>query len=146
MTRVALAVMIVVAAACGRRDAERDRMQKQIDELSAEVGRLKQEAAHQQAQQQPAEAPVPEPPSTGPSIPACRDYVAAVEAYVECDRVPQASREATRNAMAQMRASWRPDLPEDARAAAASACATATEAIRKGAAAVGCTPHPERGP
>jgi len=135
-------VAIVVATACGRRDAEVARMQKQIDDLTAEVARLKQEAA----QHQPAEAPVPEAPSIAASIPACHDYIAAVEAYLACDKVPPAAREATRNAMTQMRSAWHADMPDDARAAAANACATATQALLDGAAAIGCPRHAERGP
>lgn len=146
MIRIALATVIVVATACGR-DPNVDKLSKRIDELSQEVDQLKQQAAEQQTQHPPAEAPLPERPHVGePTVPACRDYLAAVESYLECDKVKGPVRDAVRESLTKMRATWSADMSDDARKAAASGCAAATEALQKGAATLGCPPHAERGP
>ncbi len=145
MKWVVILAIVVAAPACGRRDAEVARMQKQIDDLTAEVARLKQEAADQQ--RAASEARLPERPGVGePTVPACRDYLAAIESYLECDRVSAPARAAVRDSVTKMRGTWSDNMSEDARKAAATACAASTEALQQGAAAAGCPPHGQRGP
>lgn len=88
----------------------------------------------------PAEVPVVEPDrDTG--LPACDQYVAAMERYLQCDKVPQAARDGSGQGMAAMKSNWDDtrNMPADARRAANDACRQALDALTQGAAAIGCS-------
>lgn len=79
------------------------------------------------------------PPSyTG--MPACDDYLALVERYLNCDQFPQAARDSTRQATDQMRQAWRDmaAMPADVRRTAEDACKQASDAMRQAGSAMGC--------
>ena len=74
----------------------------------------------------------------GTGIAECDAYIAIVERYVVCDKIPQASRDAVRQGLDQMKAGWNPGMPDDAKKAAADACRAGTDAVKQGATAIGC--------
>ena len=71
----------------------------------------------------------------------CDAYIAAVEKFVTCDTVPQASRDATKQGLDGMKAAWgdTAGMPEEAKKAANDSCKQATDALKQGASAMGCT-------
>lgn len=77
-------------------------------------------------------------------VPECDSYLAVVEKYMACEKVPQAARDAQKQARDQMRSSWAnwSGLPEDSRkmaqANAATACSTALSSLKVAASASGC--------
>jgi len=73
-------------------------------------------------------------------IEACDAYVAAVTKYVECDKVPDAARDATKKGLDQMQAAWADmdKMPDEAKKAAGDGCKQAVDALKKGAEAIGC--------
>jgi len=80
--------------------------------------------------------------STG--VAECDSYLAALEKYMNCANVPQAARDAQKQAADQMRTSWASwaGLPEDARKvaqdAAKTSCTTALTTLKQAATASGC--------
>src|SRR5512142_160927 len=81
--------------------------------------------------------------STG--VAECDSYLAAVEKYLNCAKVPQAVRDGQAMSAKQMRSSWASwaTMPEDARkaaqAAAKTSCASALTAVKQAASASGCS-------
>ena len=71
-------------------------------------------------------------------IAECDEYIKVVEKYVSCDKIPQASRDATKQGLDTMKKGWGPSMPDDAKKAAADACKAGTDAVKQGASAVGC--------
>jgi len=77
-------------------------------------------------------------------VPECDAYLAAVDQYMACEKVPQAARDAQKQAKDQMRSGWASwsSLPEDSRkmaqANAATACTTALNSLKVAASASGC--------
>jgi hypothetical protein len=77
-------------------------------------------------------------------VPECDAYLAAVDKYMACEKVPQAARDAQKQATDQMRSGWASwsSLPEDSRkmaqANAATACATGLSSLKVAASASGC--------
>jgi hypothetical protein len=78
--------------------------------------------------------------ATKTGIPECDTYVALVKSYIECDKVPDQARDATRKGLEQMQEAWASikDLPPGTIKVAADGCKTASDALRKGADALGC--------
>jgi hypothetical protein len=80
--------------------------------------------------------------STG--VAECDSYLAALEKYMNCQNVPQAARDAQKQAADQMRNGWASwaGLPEDARKvaqdAAKTSCTTALTTLKTAATASGC--------
>ncbi len=80
------------------------------------------------------------PPPTSTGEPACDDYVAKMERFLACDKVPADAREGGRMGLDAMRQSWG-DLsqqPEANRKAAADGCKVAADAIVESGKAMGC--------
>jgi hypothetical protein len=133
--------------ACGDRlgTAEQEkmmaRMQPFMQELMADVGAP------------PAVSTQPEEPSydleaaaawtSGPtSVAACDGYLAVLDGYQACDKVPPQAIEVTRSAVALMAEGWaalrRPDGPVEARRAAAAGCMANVSALQHSMAALDC--------
>ncbi len=80
--------------------------------------------------------------STG--VAECDSYLAALDKYMKCDKVPQAARDAQQASAQQMRNGWATwaNLPESARKAAQDAaktsCTTALNSLKQAATATGC--------
>jgi hypothetical protein len=78
--------------------------------------------------------------STG--IPACDRYVAAMDKFTQCPAVPQATKDATRQGIDQIKQSWQmlrdPSVPPEAKQAANDACLQAVDALKQAGAAMGC--------
>ncbi len=85
---------------------------------------------------EPAKA---EPTSTG--LAECDAYIAAVEKFVVCDKVPQASRDATKQGLDSMKTAWGDTaaMPEESKKASNDSCKQAADALKQGASAMGCT-------
>ena len=77
--------------------------------------------------------------STG--IEECDAYVAAVKKYVECDKVPDQARDATKKGLEQMQSGWAnmDKMPDEAKKQAGEGCKQAVDALKKGAEALGCS-------
>ena len=71
-------------------------------------------------------------------IAECDEYIKVVDKYVSCDKIPQASRDATKQGLDTMRKGWSSGMPDDAKKAAADACKAGTDAVKQGAQALGC--------
>jgi hypothetical protein len=119
------------------------RMQPFMQELMADVGAP------------PAVSTPPEEPSydleaaaawtSGPtSVAACDGYLAVLDGYQACDKVPPQAIEVTRSAVALMADGWaalrRPDGPVEARRAAAAGCMANVSALQQSMAALDCAP------
>lgn len=80
--------------------------------------------------------------STG--VAECDSYLAALDKYMKCDKVPQAARDAQQQSAQQMRNGWATwaNLPEASRKAAQDAakasCTTALTTLKQAATATGC--------
>jgi hypothetical protein len=72
-------------------------------------------------------------------IPACDAYLAGVERYLACDKIPAEAKDATREGAEAMKSAWRTtSMPDDARKAVAEACTTALDGLRTAASTIGC--------
>jgi hypothetical protein len=74
-------------------------------------------------------------------LPECDEYVAAMDKYLQCDKIPQATRDAAKQGMDAMKAGWADmgSLPDDVKKQAADGCKQAVDALKQGATALGCT-------
>jgi hypothetical protein len=71
----------------------------------------------------------------------CDAYVAAMDKYMTCDKVPQSARDAAKQGLDAMKSGWANmgQMPDDAKKAAGDACKQAVDALKQGAEAMGCT-------
>jgi hypothetical protein len=96
------------------------------------------------AEEPKAEEPKAAEPAAGGAatgLAECDAYVAAMEKYLACDKVPQAARDGAKQGLDAMKGSWGDvaGMPEDAKKAANDACKQAVDALKQGASAMGCT-------
>jgi hypothetical protein len=87
--------------------------------------------------------PAPDPDATGDSetsIPECDAYLVAFDKYMSCDKIPQATKDATREGIAAQKVSFRElkDAPPEAKKAAADGCRQGLDALKQAADALGC--------
>jgi hypothetical protein len=77
----------------------------------------------------------------GSGLPECDEYVAAMDKYMSCDKVPQSARDAAKQGLDAMKSGWANmgQMPDDAKKAAGDACKQAIDALKQGASAMGCT-------
>jgi hypothetical protein len=101
-------------------------------------------AANQPAANAPA-ANAPANPAGAPGatgIAECDAYSAAFEKYMQCDKVPQATKDASKATMDHMKEGWAAlsgqTTPEAAKKAAADGCKTAMDSLEQSASALGC--------
>jgi hypothetical protein len=73
-------------------------------------------------------------------IAECDAYVALMDRWLRCDKVPQAARDGAKQGIDAMLAGWDTvkDWSEEQRKVAADACGQAVDALRQGAQAMGC--------
>jgi hypothetical protein len=86
-------------------------------------------------------APAASAPSTG--VAECDSYLAALDKYMTCSKIPQSARDAQAASSKQMRAAWNwSNLPEASRKAAQDAaksgCSQAHSALQQSGKALGC--------
>ena len=86
--------------------------------------------------------PSPDAPgSTG--VPECDAYIATLERYVQCAKVPVEAKQAVQQAIPQLLDGWKqlrdPGVAPEVRRATADACRQAAGALRQAAAQTGCT-------
>lgn len=117
---------------------------KQLDEdrqrkVSERIGPIMKDAVAART----TSAPERQPTDGGTAIPECDAYIATFERYMACDKVPAQARAASGQSLAAMRAGWDemrdPDVPVEAKVAAANACRQGEEALHDSAAALGCS-------
>jgi Tfp pilus assembly protein FimV len=142
--RVVLHVVIaavVAGAACRGDDAKVEQLEQQVDDLTRQLATLRKELETRKARA--ANAPV-EAPWISPD---CRAYLITVSAYVECDKIPQASRDAAAQGAAALTTSWSRTPSQDQMDAASEQCRATAAALRDGARTIGCPMIPvERAP
>jgi hypothetical protein len=70
----------------------------------------------------------------------CDQYVATVEQYIQCDKVPAEARDGAKAGIDAMKQGWGDldAMPEDARLQTDSACMQAVDALHQGMDAMGC--------
>ncbi len=70
----------------------------------------------------------------------CDAYIAMVEKYVACDKIPQESRDATKQSIESMKAAWGDmgAMPAESRKQTGDACKQGADALKQGAEAMGC--------
>jgi hypothetical protein len=72
-------------------------------------------------------------PAAAGDLPAeCNDYKAAIDKLSGCDKMPQAARDALKNAFDQASASWA-SLPAESKAGLATACKAGADAVMQSA-------------
>lgn len=78
----------------------------------------------------------------GTGVPECDAYIATIQRYAQCPKVPVEAKQAIQQAIGQMAQGWAmlrdPAVSADARKAAADACKQAVDALKQSAAAMGC--------
>jgi hypothetical protein len=91
------------------------------------------------------EEPKKEEPAAGGAastgLADCDAYVAAMDKYLQCDKIPQATRDAAKQGMDAMKQGWGDTsaLPDDVKKQANDACKQSVDALKQGATALGCT-------
>ena len=76
----------------------------------------------------------------GTGLAECDAYAALMDKYMSCDKIPQAARDAAKQGLDGMKASWTTaGMPDDAKKAANDACKSAADAVKQGASAMGCS-------
>lgn len=78
------------------------------------------------------------PMAAAGDLPAeCAEYKAGIEKFASCDKVPQATRDAMKSSFDQMSASWAnaAAMPAEAKAAMATGCKSAADALKQASAA-----------
>jgi hypothetical protein len=80
--------------------------------------------------------------ATSSGIPECDAYLAAVEKYMSCDKIPQATRDATKQGFESTKQSWAAlkgsDVPEATKQAVVSGCKQGLDGMAQAAKAMGC--------
>jgi len=75
------------------------------------------------------------PAAAAGDLPAeCNDYKAAIEALAKCDKLPQPTKDALKQSYEQTSAAWA-SVPAEGKAALATSCKAATDAVKQSAAA-----------
>ena len=134
MRLLACVVMIAVLAACGGNDAQVDKLEQQVVELTRELATLRAELEARKAKT--AEAPI----NVGLApTPECARYLVTLHRYLACDKVPSELRDVATKTADATRASWRQLMADDALMAASAECRTGSEVLREQARTLGCT-------
>jgi hypothetical protein len=73
-------------------------------------------------------------------LPGCDEYIASMERYLQCEKIPQAARDAARQGVDAMKDGWAQiaNLPDDVKQQTNDACKQAVDALKQGATALGC--------
>ena len=75
-------------------------------------------------------------------VPECDDFLVMQERYFDCDKVPAQAKDAMRQSMDQQEQAWSmlkdPNVPIEAKHAAADGCRQGTDALQQSATAMGC--------
>jgi hypothetical protein len=85
------------------------------------------------------------PPGAGDDgetgIPDCDAYLRLFDAYIQCDKIPEATKEATREGIAAQKEAFAElkDAPDDAKQTAAETCRESADALKQAASALGCS-------
>jgi hypothetical protein len=93
--------------------------------------------------EKPAEpAPAPEPTAAAGStgIPECDAYVATMDKYAKCDKIPADAKKAMVDAFEQGKQGWAAlaNAPAETKTAAAGGCKTADDAAKQALTQLGC--------
>src|SRR5205823_1138721 len=91
--------------------------------------------------------PAPPPGSSGggdgsydTGVPECDAYLKLFDEYIACDKIPQATRDASKQGIEAQKAAFAmlKDAPADAKQTAADTCRQSSDALQQAAAALGC--------
>jgi len=101
----------------------------------------------------PAPAPTPAPEAAKPAEPAaaaaagtgiaeCDAYLATVEKFAKCDKLPKEAKDAQLQGVEAMKTGWAalkdPNVPAEAKKAATDACKQSDDAMKAASTAAGC--------
>lgn len=76
------------------------------------------------------------------AMPDCERYLAAMEAYIQCDKFPASSRSTMQDSVNAMRDQWKQTADTFAQRSANEACKSGVDAVRQAATGMGCTIPP----
>ena len=96
------------------------------------------------AEAKPAEAPPAAAPAAAGStgIAECDGYLATAEKFAKCDKLPKEAKDAQTQALEAAKTGWAslkdPNVPAEAKKAAADACKQSDDALKQAWTAAGC--------
>ena len=109
------------------------------------------ETAPAPTEAKPAEAKPAEPAAAAPAAPAaaggtgiaeCDGYLATAEKFATCDKLPKEAKDAQMQALDAAKSGWAslkdPNVPAEAKKAAADACKQSDDALKQAWTAAGC--------
>lgn len=145
---MSLVSMLAVAslfafAGCKKEEAAPAPAEKKAEETKP-VEAAKPEEAKPAEAAAPAEAAKPaEAAAAGDTgIPECNDYLATADKFAKCDKLPKEAKDAQIQALEAAKTGWAslkdPNVPAEAKKAAADGCKQANEAMKQAWTAAGC--------
>ena len=134
----ALISVLFLGSALSLAACKKDEEKKGDDKGAKPTEETKKEEAKPEP---PKEDPKPAEGGAATGLAECDAYVAAMEKYLACDKVPQAARDGAKQGLDAMKGSWgdTAGMPEESKTAANDACKQAVDALKQGATAMGCT-------
>jgi hypothetical protein len=135
----ALISVLFLGSALSLAACKKDEEKKEDDKGAKKAEEPKKEEP--KAEEPKKEEPAPAAGGAATGLAECDAYVAAMEKYLACDKVPQAARDGAKQGLDAMKSGWgdTAGMPEEAKKAANDACKQAVDALKQGATAMGCT-------
>ena len=128
-------------------DELKDRVEKRLEPVIEAIMKQVMEDNMAPTTAPPAPPPVTPPPIAPPpgALPttieaACAGYLARMDRFMACDKVPKESRDAARQGIDAMKQAWTQagQMPPEAQTAMADACKQAEDALAQAMTATGC--------
>ncbi len=104
-----------------------DKAMAKPDEAKPTEAKPEAKPADDKANEQPTEA---KPAASGDLPAECAEYKAAIEKLASCDKLPQQTRDALKQAYEQASAAWA-NVPAEGKAALGTACKSAVDAVKQ---------------
>ena len=76
------------------------------------------------------------------AMPDCERYLAAMEAYIQCDKFPASSRSGLQDSVNAMREQWKSQTDVSMQRSYNDSCKSGVDAVRQAAQGMGCTMPP----
>lgn len=131
---------IAVAASCSSSGGEAPATKRDVDDTARRLA-AQQDAVLVDPGKHWYDLP-PDAASGFAGMPDCARYMAAIEAYASCDKLPAGSRDSMAGMVKSMRDSWTAIHDPDAQRTANDACKSGDEAFRQAIASMGCVIPP----
>jgi hypothetical protein len=104
-----------------------DKAMAKPDEKQPEAKPTEAKPEEKKAEEKPTEA---KPAASGELPAECTEYKAAIEKLASCDKLPQQTRDALKQAYEQASAAWA-NVPAEGKAALGTACKSAVDAVKQ---------------